>query len=65
MSAPTESEVYAQLIEHLRKAQEHAAMMGHLIADHDKLRSHGFLGISELLGRACTQVTQLAMRKMN
>jgi hypothetical protein len=65
MSLPTEAEVFAQLLEHLRKAQEASATLGHLTADNDKLRSHGWLGISELLKRMVVQVTKLAMRKFN
>lgn len=65
MSLPSEAEVYAQLMEHLRKAQEAAATLGHLCADNDHLRSKGWLGISELMQRMTHQVTKLAMRKFN
>lgn len=65
MSLPTESETFAKLLEHLRKAQEEAATLGHLCADNEPTRSHGWLGISELLGRMVVQTTKLAMRKWN
>jgi hypothetical protein len=62
MSLPTSGETFAVLIEHLRKAQETAAMLGHLKADEDKHLSHGWLGISELLRRMVHQVTELATK---
>lgn len=65
MSLPTESETFAKLLEHLRKAQEEAATLGHLCADNEPTRSHGWLGISELLKKMTHQVTKLAMRKWN
>jgi hypothetical protein len=65
MSLPTEAEVFAQLLEHLRKAQEAAATLGHLCADNEPTRSHGWLGVSELLRNMVRQVTKLAMRKWN
>jgi hypothetical protein len=65
MSLPTESETFAKLLEHLRLAQEDAAMLGHLCADNEPTRSHGWLGISELIKRIVAQVTKLAMRKWN
>lgn len=65
MSLPTESETFAQLLEHLRKAQEASAMLGHLCADNEPTRSHGWLGVSELISRMVGQVTKLAIRKWN
>ena len=61
MRVPTESEVFSELIDNLRKAQDNCATLGHLTRDHDAVRAHGWLAMSELLGRACHNVTQLAM----
>jgi hypothetical protein len=59
----SESVTYSQLIEHLRLAQEAAAVLGHYKkANGDELIGQGFLGIAELLGRTCTGVTQLATK---
>lgn len=66
MSVPTEGEEFAKLIEHLRKAQENSAMLGHLAkANDENLRAHGWLGISELLNKMVHQVTKLATNKMH
>lgn len=67
MSIPTRGEVFQQLIEHLRKSQEAAAMMGHLInmqdGNHmDALLAKGWIGISELLKKMVNDVTVLASR---
>jgi hypothetical protein len=64
----TRGDTFAQLIEKLREAQELASVLGHLHAlqdnDADKTLAHGWLGVSELLKRMQTQITTLAMRKM-
>ena len=62
MTLPTRGEKFAELIEHLRMAEEAAAMLGHLHADEDKTMSHGWLGVSELLSRTVMAVTELATR---
>lgn len=66
MNVPTQSEVYSQLIEHLVKAQESAAMMGHLLNmqdnDSDHLLATGWIGISELMKRMQHQVVKLATK---
>lgn len=62
MAIPTKTEKFSELIEHLRKAAEASAMLGHLHADEDKLISHGYLGISQLLDKVVLQVTQLATK---
>ena len=62
MSIPTRGETFAVLIEHLRKAQENAAMMAHLEADTDRLVSKGWLAIEELLKKTIYNVTRLAKR---
>lgn len=60
MSLPTTSEKFAELIEHLRKAQEAAAMLAHLTRDEDKLHAQGWIAVSELFKRTQLQVTKLA-----
>lgn len=59
----SESITYSRLIEHLRLGSEAAMVLGHLRkANGDELIGSGFLGIAELLDRACVQVTQLATK---
>lgn len=59
----SESVTYSRLIEHLRLGAEAAMVLGHLRkANNDELVGQGFLGIAELLDRACVQVTQLATK---
>lgn len=60
MSIPTKGEEFSKLIEHLRLAQESAAMIGHLERDASALNAKGWLGISELLKRAQYMVTEFA-----
>lgn len=62
MAIPTKGEEYAKLIEHLRLAQENAAMLQHLYRDESKNMAMGWFTISELLKRVQHQVTQLATR---
>ena len=62
MSIPTKGEEFDKLLMHIRKAQEHAAMLAHLHADESSVKSHGWLTISENLKRMCGGV-QLLMRK--
>ena len=58
----SESITYSQLIEHLRLGAEAAYTLGHLRkANDDNLTGTGFLGIGQLLERACDQVTKLAI----
>ena len=59
---PTKGEKFAELIEHLRLAEEAAAMLGHLHADEDKVMSRGWLGVSQLLNKTVKAVTDLATR---
>lgn len=57
----SESITYSQLIEHLRLGAEAAYTLGHLRkANDDELTGTGFLGIGQLLERACDHVTKLA-----
>lgn len=62
MAIPTKAEEFSKLIEHLRLGAEASATLGHLHADENKLISHGYLGISQLLDRMVIQVTQLATK---
>lgn len=67
--APSRSEVYLKLLDHVREAQELAAIMGHLHNTEDnhmdKLLAKGWLGISELFGRLAIQITKMASGKLN
>lgn len=65
MSVPTPGEEFAKLIEHLRKAQEAAAMLAHLTRDDDKLRAQGWLAVSEMFKKVQSQVTKLAVSRLN
>ena len=61
-------EVFAKLLDHLREAQDCAALMSHLHNtegnDMDKVLAKGWLGVQELLSRQCIQITKLAMNKL-
>ena len=48
---PTRNLLLSEITELLRQLEEKTAMVGHLEADNDKLQSHGWLGISQLLQR--------------
>ena len=62
---PTQGEVFAKLMEHLREAQECMAMLGHLYkANDDNLRGSGFLAASELLRKMQHQVMRLAQGRL-
>lgn len=65
MSLPTEAEIFAQLMEHIRKAQENCATLAHLTRDNDALKAQGWLACSEMFKKVGSQVTKLAMRKFN
>jgi hypothetical protein len=60
VSLPSEAEKFAELTEHLRKGAEAAYTLGHLCADENETKSHGWLGIGQLLERMVTQVVRLA-----
>lgn len=66
---PTVALMYEQMIEHLRQAQENAAMCAHLIATEDTIRdkliSKGWLAIAELLRQMELKVTELAQGRLN
>jgi hypothetical protein len=61
----TRGETYAKLMDHLREAQECAAVLAHLHNtegnDMDKLLAHGWLGIAEHFRLVQHKVTQMAM----
>lgn len=60
---PTKGLAFAKLTEHLRQAQEAAALLAVLYEDSnsmDRLLAKGWLGIEELLKRLIHQVTELA-----
>jgi hypothetical protein len=66
MSVPTSGETFAQLLEHLRKAQECAATMAHLRqANDDRLSGLAWLAISELIKQMVEKTTKLAMNRMH
>lgn len=66
MSIPTKGEAFAKLTEHLRLAQEDAAMLAHLNnADGGHMNgliARGWLGVSELIKKIIYNVTELARR---
>lgn len=68
MSIPTHGETYAKLIEHLRLAQEDAAMLAHLRAaegdDKGKILAHGWLTVSEALKLMQHKVGLLAQARL-
>jgi hypothetical protein len=63
MGLPTRGEKFAELIEHLRKAAEAAATIGHLTNDTDgpsKVQAKGWLAVCQLLEEMVRRVTKLA-----
>lgn len=66
MSIPTIGEQYAQLMEHLRLAEENAAMIAHLHSANDK-RSMAiqWLTVSENFKKMQHVITKLAMGRTN
>lgn len=62
MSIPTKGERYASLMEHIRLAQEDAAMLAHLYRDESKEKAMGWFAISELFKQVRVRVTELATR---
>lgn len=65
---PTRGGTFAKLIDHIREAQDCAAMLSHLHNtednEMDKLMARGWLGVEELLKRLAHDVTELAKRNM-
>lgn len=64
MGLPTPAEKYAELMEHVRKAQEASAMLAHLEADNNKLISQGWMAVSEMFKLVGHKITNLAMGKL-
>ncbi len=66
MSVPTEAEVYTQLMEYLRKAQEAAATISHLtgLNSSKAATTRGWLIISEQLKAMQRVVTSIAVGKL-
>jgi hypothetical protein len=68
MSIPTRGETFSKLLEHIRLAEEDAAMMAHLHnADanaHDRLIAKGWLTVSEALRLMGLKVTQIAQGRL-
>ena len=63
MGVPTKGETYAQLIEHLRLAQEASAILAHLAYGNDERRLGGsWLQVEELLKKMQSHITSLAMK---
>jgi hypothetical protein len=59
--AISEADTFAQLLEHLRMAEEAAYMIGHLNKSNDQpIRGQGFLAIGEMLKLTQINVTKLA-----
>lgn len=69
MGVPTHGEVFAELIEHLIKAQEACAKLAFLTglqgSKMDHLLEKGWLGVAELLKKMQHQVTKLAQGKLH
>ena len=69
MSLPTIAEEYAKLIEHLRKGQENAAMIAHLLNSEGggkgAVLSRAWLHIEDNLKKMCDIVTKLAQGRLN
>ena len=70
MGVPTQGECFARLVEHVRKAQEEAAMLAHLYnADgrtggKDRTMALGWLAVSEQLKKFVHTVTEFAKGRL-
>ena len=61
----SESDTFAQLLEHLRLAQECCNVIGHIRAvQDDTLVAKGWHGIAEMLKMTQTNVTNIATKKL-
>lgn len=66
MSVPTEGEVFAILMEHLRLAQEACATLSHLAAANDrKATARGWLACSEQFKTTQRVVIEIAKGKLH
>jgi len=68
MTVPTQGETFSKLLEHIRLAEEQAAMMGHLAraqgTPKDQALANGWLQISQLFNRVAIKVTELAQGRL-
>jgi hypothetical protein len=63
MIVPTQGETYAKMMEHLRLAQECAAMMAHLTnANDDRRIAHLWIKVSEGFRNMQHHITELAQK---
>lgn len=66
---PSRSATYLKILDLIRELESQCAVMAHLHNtegnDMDKILARGWLGMSELFNRAATQITRLAMNKLN
>lgn len=66
---PTPGLMYSQLLEHLRQAQENAAMLAHLQRTEDGVRdralANGWLAVAEQFRRMEIVITTLAQGRLN
>lgn len=62
MGIPTIGETFAKLVEHLRLAQEDAAMLAHLRADDSRPLAMGWLAVEDRLKKLVHLVTQMATK---
>lgn len=59
---PDTALTYKKLVDHLREAQDCAAVLGHLHGPNDQLHGQGWLAVSEQLGNMTSIIAQLAAR---
>ena len=66
MAVPTEAEVYTQMMEHLRNAQECAATISHLtgLNSAKQATTRGWLVVSEQLKAMQRAITAIAVGKL-
>ena len=69
MTVPTRGETYSKLLEHIRLAEENAAMMAHLVRAEgggikDNTVANGWLAVSELFRQMAIKVTHLAQGRL-
>ena len=66
MSIPTTGETYSKLMEYLRKSEEEAAMMSHLVrAQGDTELANSWLKVSENFKKMQHSLTLLATGRMH
>lgn len=66
MSVPSKGEAFAALIDHLRNAQEQAAVLGHLAhSNQDRRLGDAWLNVSELLKLTQHHITDLATKGLH